>query len=240
MKTSIRKRNLFMVAALLLLGGSLAGCSGSNSNSNSSASPSPTPSATESASAPAETAEANTEEAAAPEESAVSEQPANDADFDKIKYAEHAKASIPEIADGLELEQKTYDFLVTNNKLFPALTAEDISAAKALTDKTISNKLLNKNVGPYLDKMAAFEGTVISVEETNLDDGTTLAILHVMDDNDQSYQVLIYKSTGDILEEDYVQFWGVPVGTTSFENVSGGFTNALFFIGAHVEKIQAQ
>jgi hypothetical protein len=60
---------------------------------------------------------------------------------------------------------------------------------------------------------------------------------HVMDDEEFSYEVILYKSTGDILEEDYVQFWGVPVGPYSFENVSGGSTNVQVFMGSHIEKL---
>ncbi|MED4727203.1 hypothetical protein P9597_03425 [Aneurinibacillus migulanus] len=60
--------------------------------------------------------------------------------------------------------------------------------------------------------------------------------LHVIDNNFQSYQILMFKSTGDILQEDKVRFWGVPAGSSSFSNVSGGTTNVQLFVGAHVEK----
>ena len=85
--------------------------------------------------------------------------------------------------------------------------------------------------------MATFQGSVISIEEVPLDNGETIAVTHVLDDEWNSYQVLLYKSTGDILEEDTVRFWGVPVGSSSFENVSGGATNVQNFYGAHIEKV---
>ncbi|MDG0809280.1 hypothetical protein [Cohnella rhizosphaerae] len=135
--------------------------------------------------------------------------------------------------------KKSYDFVVKNYKLFPAKTTEDIGAAKKMVDASISSKLINKNAAPYLDKMVSFSGVVISIEETQLDADNTLAIAHVLDEDEQSYQVMIYKSTGDILEDDSVQFWGVPIGASGFENVSGGYTNAIFVLGSHIEKIQS-
>ncbi|WP_207911011.1 hypothetical protein [Paenibacillus albiflavus] len=159
--------------------------------------------------------------------------------FEKTKYANHAQLAIPAITeDAVELNQKTYDFIVSNYKLFPAQDDADIKAAKDMTDKSINAKLLNKNAAPYFDKMASFSGTVVTIEETQLEDNTTLATLHVMDDNGFSYQLLLYKSTGDILEEDDVRCWGVPVGPWSFANVSGGYTNVQFFLGSHVEKLK--
>jgi len=135
------------------------------------------------------------------------------------------------------MDQKSYDFIIANYQLFPAKTSEEIAAAKKLTDASITSKHLNKNAAPYFDKMVSYSGIVISIEETQIDGGQTIAIAHVLDENAQSYEVMIYKETGDILEEDEVQFWGVPIGVTGFENVSGGYTNAIFVLGAHIEKI---
>ncbi|MBC6976238.1 MULTISPECIES: hypothetical protein [unclassified Bacillus (in: firmicutes)] len=59
-----------------------------------------------------------------------------------------------------------------------------------------------------------------------------------MDDGGQSYQIAMLKSAGEnVFEKDTIQFWGVPVGPSSFENVSGGTTNVQFFVGSHVEKL---
>jgi hypothetical protein len=159
--------------------------------------------------------------------------------LEKTMYADHAILTIADFTDNtLELSQKTYDFMVNNHKLFPALTDSDINTAKSMVDKSINAKLLNKNPEPYFDKMASFSGHVIDIEETQLEDKTTIASVHVMDENKQSFEVLLYKETGDILEDDRVTFWGTPVGLWSFENISGGFTNSQFFIGSHIEKIK--
>lgn len=151
------------------------------------------------------------------------------------KYANLASIMIPALHEGLELQDVTYDFISQNSKLFPAFTPEDVKKAKDITDSSISSKHLNKNATPYLNKMATFSGTVISVEENTEGEDTT-TLIHIMDDDYQSYQILMYKSSGDILEDDNIRFWGVPVGPASFDNVSGGTTNVQFFVGAHAEK----
>lgn len=139
--------------------------------------------------------------------------------------------------DSLELTKESYEFIVKNYNLFPANSKKEIAEAKKKADSSISAKQLNKNAQPYFKKIATFQGTVITIEENPLENGVTVSLVHVMDDDMNSYQVLLYKSTGDILEEDRVRFWGVPVGASSFENVSGGTTNIQNFLGSHIEKV---
>ncbi|BAU26826.1 hypothetical protein DFP93_111101 [Aneurinibacillus soli] len=156
---------------------------------------------------------------------------------EKVKYAELTKTGFPNMTENKpELPQQTYDFIVANNKLFPAKTTADIQKLKGMADKTITAKHLNKNAAPYFNKVATFAGQVVNVEEAPIDGGDTVSILHVVDNNMQSYQVLMLKSSGDILQEDTVRFWGVPAGGSSFSNVSGGTTNVQLFVGGHVEK----
>lgn len=136
----------------------------------------------------------------------------------------------------LALSDESYTFIVENHSIFPALNNSDIEQAKSLADSSITAKHLNKNAQPYFQKIATFQGTVISVEESPAEVSETVSLTHVMDNEGQSYQVFMYKGTGEILEEDSVRFWGTPVGASSFENVSGGFTNVQVFLGSHVEK----
>lgn len=155
-----------------------------------------------------------------------------------VLYAEAFREDILILSDNmLELTQESYDFIVSNHTLFPAKTDEAIAEVKEKADTSVTGKHLNKNPQPYFQTMTTFKGYVVSVEEESLGNGETVAIVHVLDDDLNSYQLLIYKSTGDILEEDYVQFWGLPVGGSSFENVSGGTTNVQNFFGAHIEKV---
>lgn len=155
----------------------------------------------------------------------------------KLKYANLSKKDIPSLTDNkLELQDKTFNFISQNYKLFPAKTPEDIQQVKSITDSTIEAKHLNKDVTPYLDKMVTFSGTVIRIKQNTNSDNETETLVHVIDDEMQSYQVLLFKPANDIFEKDNVRFWGVPVGPSSFDNVSGGTTNVQFFVGADIEK----
>ncbi|WP_071392751.1 hypothetical protein [Bacillus tuaregi] len=158
--------------------------------------------------------------------------------LEEAKYAEALMEDIQILTDEqLELSQESYDFIVANHSLLPAKTDEAITEAKGKVDTSVTAKHLNKNAQPYFQTFVSYQGNVVSVEEAPLDNGETISITHVLDDEMNSYQVLLYKTTGDILEEDLVQFWGVPVGASSFENISGGTTNVQNFFGAHIEKL---
>ncbi|MEH7495185.1 hypothetical protein [Neobacillus niacini] len=175
------------------------------------------------------------EEEEAPKEEPKKEEAANT----NSKFADYAELHIPVITEeALELTKESYDYIASNPTLFPANSDQDIQTVKGMVDSSITYKHLNKNATPYFNKVLSFSGYVVSIEETPIEDTSdTIAILHVMDDEEFSYEVILYKSTGDILEEDYVQFWGVPVGPYSFENVSGGSTNVQVFMGSHIEKL---
>lgn len=153
-------------------------------------------------------------------------------------YVDYLKSVVPRMTeDNLELSSKSYSFIEQNQKLFPAFKEEDINQAKQMTDSTVNVKLLNKNVEPYLEKMLSFEGNVVTIEETSVPNSKdVMSLVHVVDDAGDSYQVLLFKTSGDILEEDRVQFWGAPIGPSYFENVSGGTTNVQVFAGSHIEK----
>ncbi|MED2975045.1 hypothetical protein P4361_22825 [Fictibacillus sp. B-59209] len=139
--------------------------------------------------------------------------------------------------DQLSLESKTSDFIAAHMDWFPAKNPAEIKAVKKNTDNSISTKHLNKNIAPYNGKLVTFQGNVVSIEEVNDDNGdVALSYIHLMDDDMQSH-VFIYKKGTDILEDDTIRFWGVPVGPWSFENVSGGSTNNIFYIASHVEKL---
>ncbi|MED0669398.1 hypothetical protein P4S95_04035 [Aneurinibacillus aneurinilyticus] len=228
----MKKSLLFTSLAVLSL--SLTGCGDSSSTS--------TPASQQEQQDTSEETKKQNEEAAKKQAEEEAKQKAKEeaekkAMLEKTKYAEIAKASFSKMTENSpELPQQTYDFMVENHKLFPAKTPEDIKKAKDMADKSISAKHLNKNAAPYFNKITTFSGDVVNVQEAPIDDNDTLSLLHILDNNMQSYQVVIYKSTGDILQGDTVRFWGVPAGPSSFTNVAGGTTNVQLFVGAHVEK----
>lgn len=156
---------------------------------------------------------------------------------DNSLLAVYAQDFIPLVTDGnLYMSNETYDFIRENAELFPARDEESQKKVKEMTDTSITIKHLNKDVSPYLTTIVTFEGGVISIESQKLEDDITVSVLHVMDDNFDSYQVLTFGDTEDIFDDDYVRFWGVPVGPSYFPNVSGGITNVQVIYGAHIEK----
>lgn len=160
------------------------------------------------------------------------------AEMEKSKYALLAQLTIPTIAEGVELDTKTFNYIVANNNLFPAKTADAVKAARNKVDGKIKYGHLEKNITPYLDKMISATGNVVNVEESPIDGGDTVAFVHIIDNEFNSYRMLIYKSTGDILKQDRVKIIGVPIGSESFSNVSGGTTRSIFMFGSHIEKVQ--
>lgn len=156
---------------------------------------------------------------------------------DNSKYADAFINDLELITEErLTLSDESYDFIVDNHLIFPAFNDTEIQQVKDMADSSITSKHLNKNVQPYYKKIATFQGTVVDVEEKPTADSETVSLTHIIDTNGQSYQILMYKSTGEIFEKDTIRFWGAPVGGSSFENVSGGFTNVQVFIGSHIEK----
>lgn len=157
----------------------------------------------------------------------------------EIVYADVLQQELPGLTDEyLELSDASYQFISENDNLFPAKTDEDIEAAKSKSEDT-DIKLLNKNVQPFVGKITSYEGYVVQIEEANFENGETASFVNIYDETvDANHTFYMYKGTGDILEEDYVRFWGAPIGKYAYETLDGGYQNALFFFGSHIEKVQ--
>jgi hypothetical protein len=153
-------------------------------------------------------------------------------------FAEIMAYVIPiEIEDGA-LDEVTYNYFVQHYELFPALTPKAQKKAKAEVDPNITSRHLNKNLSPYLDQMIEVSGYVVDIIEDEVEEGVTLAEIHIIDDNDNSIIGFYAHSTGDILQDDYVTMRGVPATFYSFENVSGGTTNSVLIGVSTLEKTE--
>lgn len=153
----------------------------------------------------------------------------------KSKVADGFKNLIPKLTDGGKMDDVTYKYIVDNYTLFPAKNDVDIQTVKSKVDTSITTKHLAKNIQPYYDKMVQFTGRVISVEENNTDLGT-IAYIHIMTQDGDSITAVYMNSTGDLLEGDTATIIGVPSVAYSFQNVSGGHTNAILLSASLVEK----
>ncbi|MBT2764115.1 PsbP-related protein [Paenibacillus sp. ISL-20] len=153
-------------------------------------------------------------------------------------FAEIMAYVIPiEIENGT-LDELTYNYFVQHYELFPALTPKAQKKAKAEVDPNITSRHLNKNLSPYLDQMIEVSGYVVDIIEDEVEEGITLAEIHIIDDNDNSITGFYAHSTGDILQDDYVTMRGVPATYYSFDNISGGTTNSIIIGVSTLEKTE--
>lgn len=158
-------------------------------------------------------------------------------DSNNSLYAEGYKADVPAVTENqAELTQESYDFIVKNYGLLPAKDDKSVEAVKTLTED-VDIKLLNKNLAPYYSTFVSYEGYVIQIEEQTYENGEIISWINIYDEAaGTNHNVIMYKSSGDILEEDYVQFWGIPLAKYSYATVDGGFQNTILFGASHVEK----
>lgn len=135
---------------------------------------------------------------------------------------------------GTEFPPESKAFLAKHAHLFPA-TGEKVKEAQQLVDQNVQPKHINKNISKYHATMIQDKGTVMSIEEEEIPEMGTLSVLHVDNDEDDSYQV-VYLGALDIYEDDTVEFVGVPTLLSGFDNVSGGYTNSIIIAGSYVRK----
>lgn len=159
----------------------------------------------------------------------VSEQPSETNTQQQIdkqhRFAEFINYVTPSLTyEQGTMDQKSYDFIVKNYALFPA---KNESKVVKLVDKTVTTKHLNKSLNSYLDKFIKITGDVVQIEEIEPDFGL-IAVVHIIDENSNSIMGIYPAKSGDIFEGDFVSLIGVPIANYSFENVSGGYTNATF------------
>lgn len=180
-------------------------------------------------------------EAKLKEEQAAAEEPSEDQEEDDYinEYGDALNSIFDDLTEGsIQFDDSQIDVILENTDYLPAENDEDIDAVKQKA-QAIDYRLLNKNPQKYFGKLLTFKGQVLSIdEEIDPSDDTAISYLQIVDDEDHDYTIIMIKAAEDILEDDYVQFWGMPVGGYSFENVSGGYTNAQAFYGSHIEKIK--
>jgi len=146
-------------------------------------------------------------------------------------YLDHVPYFTEEV---VALDKASYNFINTNADLFPAMTEDAIQRVKKLADEEVTSKHLNKNVTPYLEKIVNFAGDVIQIEEGTLDDGTPYSLILFEDMDFNAIYAIGYHST-DILEGDFVEIWGLPLGAYQYSNVDGGVTLAQTLATSYIE-----
>lgn len=135
---------------------------------------------------------------------------------------------------GYTMSQKSVDFINAHEDLFPATSVDNLTQ---YVNSEIGYKKNSKNPDNFGDQIMIVENAgVVYISEEKVDD-MTFTSLQVYDDNGECYLVYYFGELPDILDDDYVKVYGVPLGTTGFDNVSGGTTLAVVLGGCYVEKI---
>ncbi|MED1919165.1 hypothetical protein [Brevibacillus sp. DP1.3A] len=135
---------------------------------------------------------------------------------------------------GEEFPPESKAFLAKHAHLFPA-TGDKVKEAQQLVDQNVQPKHINKNISKYRAAMIQDRGTVLSIEEEEIPEIGTISVLHVVNDEEDSYQI-VYLGRLDVYEDDTVEFVGVPTLLSGFDNVSGGYTNSIIIVGSYVGK----
>ncbi len=83
--------------------------------------------------------------------------------------------------------------------------------------------------------MVELDLTALQVFEYYIDEvGSTVTYLLAYDDNGD-YYTLYYLGTAEVYQDDTFTAYAIPVDATSFDNVSGGTTNALVLIASYLD-----
>ena len=131
------------------------------------------------------------------------------------------------------ISEKASEFLLWNSDLF---STKKFKKIKNCIDYDISYKHISKNASKYGDNLMCISPAyVISCSETEIDEETTLTELQLEDTDGNNYMV-IYIGSIDVFENDIVECYALPLGTSSFENISGGTTLAIVTAGSFINK----
>lgn len=146
-------------------------------------------------------------------------------------------ATVPQmILNDFVLSETSAKFIDSHENLFPCKTEEDVNQAISLTDKSIEYAKLAKNTAPYLDKFFALSSLIAEqVFEYNAYGYTYTTIL--ARDSNFNYYMFYYNGSVDVYEGDAVNFRGIPLAYSNFDNVSNGQTLVVVAFGSIIEKV---
>lgn len=208
----MRKKFLLTVGVLATMSFALVGCDSSSSSDSTTTESKKT----EASATTEETSEENTDAASN-----------IDGVGDWFEYIGQNSDQIP-----FTISPKAKSFLNDHPEICSVKNVKDV---KKYIDSSIEYKKVEKNQNKFGDKvMKTPECYVIKAEESGKGDNTITEIQ--MNDSDYNYYYVVYIGSLDIYKDDTVQVYGIPVGMTSFENVSGGTTVSLVMAGSYVQK----
>ncbi len=114
---------------------------------------------------------------------------------------------------------------------------EDETKSKAieLSDDSITIKEIKKNVRSHEGVLFSKSNLYVSKIFEYGDCGYDITEIYAYDDTDYCY-CIFYFGTIDVYEGDYINFRGLPIANSNYQNVGGGVTLDTIFLGSIVEK----
>lgn len=134
------------------------------------------------------------------------------------------------------LNDKASQFLEEHEDCFPSTSYEQIAG---LVDTSIEYKHIEKSADQYGDKLMELpELYVMSISEEDIGDGNKFTEIETTDANNHYFYILYNGQLDDIFKEDIIKADILPLGISSYDNVSGGTTITLVGAGSYIEKIE--
>lgn len=132
--------------------------------------------------------------------------------------------------------EKAQTFLVEHKNLFPSKNKKDI---KKFTDESIGYKHLAKNISRYGDKLMHISyAQVVQIEEIEISVEEMVTSLNMIDESGNQYYIYYIGQLDDVFDDDWVEFYGLPLDMSSFNNTDGGSTPVPVLAGSYISKIE--
>lgn len=133
------------------------------------------------------------------------------------------------------ISDNSKSFIRDNQNLFPCTTDEDKTKAISMTNADIQYKNLSKNITNYTSNLyAAGNLTANQVFEEGIYGHRITSI--IASDTDYNRYIVFFDGPIEIYDGDKINMRGLPIASTSYENVGGGQTNVIAVLGSIVEK----
>ena len=130
------------------------------------------------------------------------------------------------------LNSAAREFLKAHSDLFPS---EDIhSIPDNLIDYTSKSEHISKSPDKYGDKLIYLQGVDITQIREEDYPGGKLTWFNAADDNNNFYTVIYRGELPGIIEGNVVNIIGLPVGSSYYDNTSGGQTLTIVLAGCNV------
>lgn len=135
------------------------------------------------------------------------------------------------------ISKENQAFIESHLELFPAETNEDKEELSALIQTDLTYAMMNKTLkgldGKFYHCPAAY---AVQVFEQYAFDHSITQIL-CQDDNYNNYYVLYDGVLPEVYDGVSIEFVGLPVSLSGFDNVGGGVTNVIVMLGSSITVI---